>query len=68
MAQSSRKHIQRQGLEAQSNDNHPSAFSIAKPDSLKSYWKWTVTLAAKVCCTTSLTCPEQYQHDGDKVT
>ena len=69
MPQCFRKYIQRQSLEAKSNDNQPSACSIAMPGSLKkSYWNWAVTLAAKVCCTTSLTFPGQYQHDGDTVT
>lgn len=68
MPQCSRKHIQRQSLEAQSNGNEPSAYSTAMPGPLKSYWKWAVTLAAKVCCTTGLMCPEQYKHDSDTVT
>lgn len=68
MPQCSRKHIQRQSLEAQSNGNEPSAYSTAMPGPLMSYWKWAVTLAAKVCWTTGLMCPEQYQHDGDAVT
>lgn len=33
MPQNSRKHFQRQALEAQGNDNQPSAFSIAMPGS-----------------------------------